>query len=249
MSRLAQIDAPRGLPRGRGSLAPQAVADAQRGRLLRATIAVVAERGYANVRIADIVELARVSRQSFYLQFADKEQCFLAAHDLGMQLILSRLGAWASEPPDPDPRAQLSGGIAAYLGLAHDEPEFARCMLVELQAIGPAGLTARVRAHEQMAALIRLWHGQAREQHPEWPAVPPSRYAAAVGAVHDLLFTLVAGRHLGLSTAAGREADPRALLRAAVDTVATLLRIPPPPSPDLVDGSVARLADEQRDHP
>jgi AcrR family transcriptional regulator len=214
MSSLAEVHAQRGLPRGRGSLPPEEVARAQRERLLRAMVAVVAELGYANVRIADVVDRARVSRHSFYAQFADKEQCFLAAHADGVQLILERVGPWAVNSADVAPVVQLRRGIAAYLDLASNEPEFARCMLIELPASGPAGLHARLAAHHQIAAILQLWHESARHQQPSWPAIPPSRYAAAIGAVHDLLFDVIAR---------GCHGSAPALEDAAVDAVAALL--------------------------
>ena len=68
-------------------------------------------------------------------------------------------------------------------------------MLIELPAIGPAGLAARLAAHRQIAGLLRAWHEAARQARPEWPVVGPRRYAAAVGAVHDLLFDVVASGH------------------------------------------------------
>jgi AcrR family transcriptional regulator len=179
-------------------------------------VAVVAERGYPNVRIADVVDRARVSRQSFYAQFADKERCFLAAHADGVALIVERLGPWVVNPPDVAPVVQLRRGVAAYLDLAAREPEFARCMLIELQASGPAGLQARLAAHHQIAAILQLWHEGARQHRPSWPAVPPSRYAAAVGAVHDLLFDVIAR---------GCPESAPALEDAAVDAVAALLEL------------------------
>jgi AcrR family transcriptional regulator len=213
MSDLADVHAQRGLPRGRGSLPPAEVARAQRERLLRAMVAAVSELGYANVRIADVVDRARVSRQSFYAQFADKEQCFLAAHAEGVGLILERLGTWAVDA-DVEPVAQLRQGITAYLDLACHEPEFARCMLIELPASGPAGLHARLAAHRQIAAVLQLWHEAARGLERSWPEVPPSRYAAAVGAVHDLLFDVIAR---------GCPECAPALQDAAVEAVAALL--------------------------
>jgi AcrR family transcriptional regulator len=216
MSSLAEVHAQRGLPRGRGSLPPEEVARAQRERLLRAMVAVVAELGYTNVRIADVVDRARVSRHSFYAQFADKEQCFLAAHADGVALILERLRPWAVSSADVAPVVQLRRGIAAYLDLASNEPEFARCMLIELQASGPAGLHARLAAHRQIAAMLQLWHERARHNQPSWPAIPPTRYAASVGAVHDLLFDVIAREC--------PESVP-ALEDAAVDAVAALLEL------------------------
>ncbi len=216
MSRLADVDADRGLPRGRGSLPPAQVAEAQRERLLRAMVGAVAELGYANVRIADVVKRARVSRQSFYAQFADKEECFLAAHADGVALILERLGPWAAAAGAVAAVEQLRGGLAAYLALAAQEPEFARCMLIELPASGPAGLRARLATHRQIAAVLELWHQGLREHEAGPPPLAPSRYAAAVGAVHDLLFDVIAR---------GCPEDAPGLQDAAVEAVAALLEL------------------------
>ena len=222
MSTLAQIYTRRGLPRGRGSLPPEDVAQAQRQRILRAMVAAAATLGYANVRVADVVNRARVSRQSFYALFADKEECFLEAHAAGLELIVERLARWTAADAGAaadvdDPTAPGRGAVSAYLVLAADEPEFARCMLVELPAIGPAGLQARLAAHRQIAALLRTWHHRARQDHPDWPAVPDARYAAAIGAVHDLLFDAVASGDAELAPS---------LRGDAVSAVLTLLQIP-----------------------
>src|SRR5262245_28796634 len=50
----------------------------QRERMLRAMVGAVAEKGYTNVAVADVVQRARVSRATFYEQFVDKTDCFLA---------------------------------------------------------------------------------------------------------------------------------------------------------------------------
>jgi AcrR family transcriptional regulator len=115
----------------------EAVGAAHRARLLRAVVGAVADRGYANVRIADIVDRARVSRHSFYAQFDSKEACFLAAHDDAVAVILAELGAQIAVAEMP--RAQLAGGIGAYFELADREPEFARCMLTSSRRSVPLG--------------------------------------------------------------------------------------------------------------
>ncbi|HEX4671428.1 MAG TPA: TetR/AcrR family transcriptional regulator [Solirubrobacteraceae bacterium] len=219
MGTLAELTTTRGLPRGRGKLPRDEVARAHRDRLLRAMTAAVAELGYANVRIADVVDRARVSRQSFYEQFPDKEACFLAAHERGTELILERLALSAHDIQGLDPGAQLRAGTRAYLGLAAAEPEFAHCMLIELPAIGPTGLAARLAAHEQIAWLLRDWHQSARAVQPRLPEVPPKRYAASVGAVHDLVYELVA---------TGRTSEVPALEDDSYGAIAALLQIPAP---------------------
>ncbi len=196
----------------------EAVGAAHRARLLRAVVGAVAERGYANVRIADIVDRARVSRQSFYAQFDSKEACFLAAHANGIAVILAELGAQIAGAEMP--LAQLAGGIDAYFALADREPEFARCMLIELPAIGPAGLAARLDAHARVADLLAAWHAAActaAGPTGPWPTVPPSRYAAAIGAAHDLVFEVVAEPDRRRERPAAQE---------ALDAVLALLEIP-----------------------
>src|ERR1700749_2925691 len=116
MGTLAELDTTRGLPRGRGSLSRDEGGKAHRDRLLRAITAAVPELGYPNVRIADVVDRARMSRQSFYEQFPDKEACFLAAHERGLALILQRLAGFTREISGLDPAAQLRVGIRTYLG-------------------------------------------------------------------------------------------------------------------------------------
>src|SRR5947209_4242283 len=189
---LAELSTARGLPRGRGSLPPSEVARAQRDRMLRAMTAAVAQLGYAHVRIGDVVDRARVSRQSFYAQFSDKEACFLAAHERGIRLVLSRVQDAAAKQAPREPGRQLRSAIRTYLEMTSEEPEFAQCMLIELQAIGPPGLEARLEAHRRIAAVLGDWHRQVRRSRPDWPAVSNARYAAAVGAVHDLVFAVVA---------------------------------------------------------
>ncbi|HET6866475.1 MAG TPA: helix-turn-helix domain-containing protein [Solirubrobacteraceae bacterium] len=218
MGSLAQVQVDRGLPRGRARMPAEVVGAAHRSRLLRAVVGAVADRGYANVRIADIVDRARVSRQSFYTQFDGKEECFLAAHADGIAVLLAEFGAQIAGAEMPV--AQLAGGIDTYFALAEREPEFARCMLIELPAISPAGLAAHLDAHAQVAALLAAWHAAARTAAgpaERWPAVPTSRYAAVVGAVHDLVFELVADQDRP------RERPPA---EDALDAALVLLEIP-----------------------
>src|SRR3954452_16563188 len=82
---------PRRLPRGRHALAPQEVRADQRRRLIAAVPQVVAEHGYEAMSVADIVRAAAVSRNAFYDNFADKQQCFAAAHEACQERLLALL--------------------------------------------------------------------------------------------------------------------------------------------------------------
>src|ERR1700752_5261293 len=74
----------------------------QRGRLLAAMAAAVAVKGYAGVAVADVIAQAGVSRKTFYEHFDNKEECFLAAYDAGVELILDAIdAAIADAAPEP----------------------------------------------------------------------------------------------------------------------------------------------------
>src|SRR4051794_5075686 len=87
----------RPLPRGPHRLARADVMASQRGRMLDAIAQVVAEKGYGAVTVADVVERAGVSRKTFYEHFRDKESCFLAAYDAGVDVLIATMRAAGGE--------------------------------------------------------------------------------------------------------------------------------------------------------
>src|SRR4051794_12494639 len=102
------------LPRGSHKLTREEVLSSQRGRMLAAMGEAVAERGYANVPVAEVVKRAGVSRETFYEHFSDKEDCFLAALDTGTEAMLATIATALGEPDD-DPLRTLDHVLRAYL--------------------------------------------------------------------------------------------------------------------------------------
>jgi AcrR family transcriptional regulator len=133
---------PAQLPRGRHGLSREEVVGSQRRRLLDAMARAVAERGYAHVTVADVIRRAGVSRETFYEQFADKEECFIAALDAVTDIFLGRLAATQEHAGDPLER--LDAMVGAYLEQLASEPELARTFLIEVYAAGPEALRERV---------------------------------------------------------------------------------------------------------
>ena len=70
------------LPHGPHRLGAENVVRNQRHRMHGAMIEAVAENGYERTSVKQVVGLAGVSRRSFYEQFANKQECFLATYDL-----------------------------------------------------------------------------------------------------------------------------------------------------------------------
>lgn len=139
--------APLKLPRGRHGLSREEVIRSQRERLLLAMAEAVAEHGYAKTSVAQVLKRAGVSRESFYEQFANKEDCFLAAYDEAATILLGVMASGLAEEPasgEADLVATFSRVLEAYLAALASEPAVARTFFVEVYAAGEAALARRV---------------------------------------------------------------------------------------------------------
>jgi AcrR family transcriptional regulator len=179
----------KGLPRGRASLKEAVVLKAQRERLKAAVIAAVAELGYVDVTISDIVQRARVSRQAFYTQFASKDACFLAAASGGIKLLMKHM---AEAELGGDGRADFLDTqrrrIRAYLQAAAAEPEFTRCLVIETSAASAKVRAARNAGMKAFAESIATYHRAALAKHPDWPKLSDMGYLGIVGAIQEFMF-------------------------------------------------------------
>jgi AcrR family transcriptional regulator len=182
---------PRSLPRGPHQLAREVVVASQRGRMIDAMAQAVAEKGYAATTVADVVARAGVSRRTFYEHFADREDCFLAAYDTGVQIMLDHLLAQATAPDVESWRERVRRGLRAYLEILATEPAFARTFLIEVLAAGPRALARRAEVHERFVDLLREQAQLARQEHPELPEVPDPVYTAIVGGVDEVVSTWI----------------------------------------------------------
>ncbi len=136
-------EGPRRLPRGRHALAPEQVLEDQRQRLVEAVPRVVAEHGYEQMSVADLVKGAAVSRNAFYSNFADKQECFAAAHEVCHERLLALLERPCEKGASVEERVETALGAA--LGMLSAEPPIARLLFVEAPA---AGREIALRHHE-----------------------------------------------------------------------------------------------------
>jgi len=174
------------LPRGRHAAPRPVVREAQRMRMLAAMVQAVAEKGYARVAVADVIERAGVSRKTFYEQFANKAECFLAAYDATVDNLLGTIDE-ALEALAPDWLAAHRAAVHAYLEALAVSPEFAKAFLIEVLGAGPEALNRRAAVQDRFAAQLEDVHRRARQDIPEIPEVPPHTFRAAVGAVNELV--------------------------------------------------------------
>lgn len=176
---------PRILPRGRHKLDPQLVAASQRQRLIEAITELVAEKGYPDVTIGEIVTRAGTAKRTFYDHFVDKLECFLAAFDV----ITSTLTASSARMfgTSGSVRERCESSIRGYLEMLASMPNAAKVFYLEAIAAGPEAVTRRYSVHLRFArnivALSRSAShtGQGRE-------LSELHALAVVGALHQMIY-------------------------------------------------------------
>lgn len=132
----------RRLPPGSHGIPADVVARNQRERLVAAMTEVCAERGYAEVTVAEVSKRAGVSSLTFYKQFAGKEDCLLAAHRQLLERLLEEIDRFAvGEPVDDGPTATAKARAVVRTALAifAADPPSVRLLTVEILAVGSEG--------------------------------------------------------------------------------------------------------------
>jgi AcrR family transcriptional regulator len=120
----------------------------QRRRIFEGLAAALAYHGYEDTKITDVVELAGLSRATFYEHFRGKEACFAAAYEDGIERLAAAVEVAAVDRDDWS--TQVSAGLGAGLGFLAGDPPLAHLLLVESLA---AARSARLE-HER--SLVRL---------------------------------------------------------------------------------------------
>lgn len=181
------------LPPGRHLVPRDFVAQNQRERMLLATAELVAERGYQKTTIELIAKTARVALVTFYENFANKEECFLAAFDENVEAAREVFGELLdTEQAWPD---QIASSLEIFLEMVVAEQARAKLCIVESQAAGAEALARYQAMLESVAPKLR----EGRELNPRASRLPEGLEVAIVGGLAWLVHQrLVAGRIDGL---------------------------------------------------
>ena len=153
------------LPAGSHGIPAEVVALNQRERLISAIAEVCAEKGYAEIAVADVVRRAGVSTATFYKRFSGKRDCMLAAHEELSERLLEEVDRVCAAASDWE--GGVRAAIANVLGLLAADAPTARQLTVEILALGPEGATRHAAMIESLAARLRAARGPSRD--PESP--------------------------------------------------------------------------------
>jgi AcrR family transcriptional regulator len=200
---------------------------AEQGTLLTlAMIDAVAENGYRQTTVADVIARARLSRKTFYEHFANKQACFLATYDQISARAIRRMEQ-AYEQADGWP-GRVEAAIRALFEAAIENPGAMRLVLLEINAAGPAGIERREQSILHYERFIR----RALEVAPGDGALSDIVLTAVIGGINRVLY-----RHV-------LRGERSALLELVPDLVDWFASYYPTPG-DILD----QPGGETKDHP
>jgi AcrR family transcriptional regulator len=141
------------LPHGPHRLGVEQVVRNQRARMHGAMIEAVATSGYELTSVKQVVSLAGVSRRSFYEQFANKQECFLATYDVIASRGAGRVAAaYRDAGGETEERLQAAfGELGAAIGANWNS---ASLVILEAPKVGAPALLRLRRASQTFEQML-----------------------------------------------------------------------------------------------
>jgi AcrR family transcriptional regulator len=152
-----------------------------RGRVLEGMAIAIAQKGYGDTTIADIVREAGVSRRTFYEHFATKADCLVALCEAASHNALKVLRAAIAQPQGWEQRVEAA--LRAYFECMASNPVLMRTLFIEILHLGREGLAARRRVNQEIADYMLEVVGRDR--------VTPELAMAVVGGIHELVLQAI----------------------------------------------------------
>ncbi|MCW2652526.1 MAG: transcriptional regulator [Mycobacterium sp.] len=123
-----------------------------RRRLLDGLADSIAERGYRETTIADIVRHARTSKRTFYQEFGSKEECFIELLWTANQEMMANIRA--AVDPEAFWQDQIRQAIGAYVDSIESNPAITLSWIRELPALGTAVRPVQRRGIGELTTML-----------------------------------------------------------------------------------------------
>lgn len=174
---------------GRGGPPRRQVIAIQRARMLAAAIEAVEQSGYAAMTVAAVVERARVSRQTFYDCFANRDDCFVAI----VEEIFARACAVASAAYAAESSwlAATRSALYSLLCLIDEEPRLARIWFIDAMGGPESVLARRAEVTAMLAVAVDVGRGAVSDSRQPSPVTAE----AIVGGISQIVYTRLVNGH------------------------------------------------------
>lgn len=123
-----------------------------RRRLLDGLADSIAERGYRETTIADIVRHARTSKRTFYQEFSGKEECFIELLWTTNQEMMAQIRA--AVDPEAFWQDQIGQAIDAYVESIESRPAITLSWIREMPALGAVVRSVQRRGIEDLTQML-----------------------------------------------------------------------------------------------
>jgi len=115
-------------------VASAATSTAMTDRLLDGLATSIAERGYRETTVADVVRHAKTSKRTFYEQFATKESCLIELLRRNNIELIAKINATVDG--EADWQSQIRDAVDAYIEHIDARPAITLCWIREAPALG-----------------------------------------------------------------------------------------------------------------
>jgi AcrR family transcriptional regulator len=193
----------------------------QRRRILRATVDLVAERGYRDTTAEMIIRRARVGYGTFYKHFDSKEACLLDLFERTVERSERRLWGIYEGEEGHWPQ-KVAAVVAALFQEVRSDPVVAKVCLVESLTAGKAA----VARYDATVKRLESFIAPGRELSPNGDRLPRT------------LESTVASGVLWIASQQLRRDDPERLTSLLPETIEFVLR------PYIGEEQAGRVADE-----
>jgi AcrR family transcriptional regulator len=157
----------------------------QRLRLFDAVAATVSETGYGAARVEDFLRAAGISRRTFYDNFRNKEEAYLAAFDHISAELISRVSRARADSPDF--AAAVVNCLREFLGLAVEMPHYTVLCIVDVKSAGLAAVQRHNAILGQLAELLQ----RGAAALPGDVELPQIAAEGAIGGVYQVVYTRI----------------------------------------------------------
>lgn len=182
---------PRSSPPAAQALSLAYAVRTERERLLEAMVRNAAAKGYEETTIGDVIETARLPRETFDALFASKEECFLEAYDAVIDVVVAHVaGAYESAAGESWPD-RVVAALRSLVDLLAAESDIARMAMVEVTAVGE---DARLRYRAALGRFVPFLE-EGRSFFSGVEGLPADTARFAIGGLTSMIFDEVrAGR-------------------------------------------------------
>lgn len=144
----------------------------------------IAEVGYANTMVADIVRRARTSKSKFYAAFSDREACLVALLSETNDANLAAVAA-AVDPAAPWP-TQVRQAVETWFDWAERRRHLTLTWIRDVPALGPAARSLQRAAMNRFIDLVQTLSDTDQLKAIGIDPVPHTRAVLLIGGLREL---------------------------------------------------------------